>query len=52
MQIDIDQRDVDDFKSYSAPVYQVVTTFNCIAASIVTTTDPSIRDVVIDSVSL
>jgi len=39
VQIDVTQSDTEDFQSFSAPVYQTMTTLSCIAPSIVGGTD-------------
>lgn len=46
-QISINQQDVDDFQSYSAPVYQSVCQFSCLAHSAVTSVQGAVRDVVV-----
>lgn len=45
-EISISQNDRDDFQSYSAPVYQVLTQFSCLARSAVSSVDGVIREVV------
>lgn len=46
-QISLSQQDLDDFQSYSAPVYQSVGQFSCLARSAVTSTARPITDVVL-----
>ncbi len=47
-QVGITQQDVDDFQSYSAPVYQSICQFSCLARSAVTSVDSPIVDVVVN----
>lgn len=45
-EISVSQNDRDDFQSYSAPVYQVLTQFSCLARSAVSSVDGAVREVV------
>lgn len=47
-QVSMTQQDVDDFQSYSAPVYQSICQFSCLARSAVTSVDSPIVDVVVN----
>lgn len=44
-QVDMQFSDVEDFTSYSAPVYEAICTFTCKAPSLVDGTDPAISEV-------
>lgn len=46
-QISLNQQDSDDFQSYSAPVYQSIGTFSCLARSAVSTVDAPLSGIVI-----
>lgn len=46
-QVEVQQTDNEDFQSYGAPVYQVMTTFRCIAPSVVSMPDMAITDVTV-----
>ena len=45
-QVSMTQQDVDDFQSYSAPVYQSICQFSCLARSAVTSVEGPIREVI------
>lgn len=45
-EISMTQQDVDDFQSYSAPVYQSICQFSCLARSAVTSVEGPIREVI------
>lgn len=45
-QIMMNQQDVDDFQSYSAPVYQSVAQFSCLARSAVSAVEGAVREVI------
>jgi hypothetical protein len=45
-QISLSQQDTDDFQSYSAPVYQSIGQFSCLARSAVSSVDAPIREVI------
>lgn len=47
VQVDLQFSDVEDFQSYSAPVYMVNCTLSCYAPSMVDGIDPAIRDIVV-----
>lgn len=46
-QISLNQQDVDDFQSYSAPVYQSIGQFSCLARSAVSVADSPLTDIVV-----
>lgn len=45
-EVTFSQQDHDEFQAYSAPVYQVLTQFSCLARSAVSSVDGAIREVV------
>ena len=45
-QIGINQQDLDDFQTYSAPVYQSACQFSCLARSAVTSVDGPIQSII------
>lgn len=47
-QVEVQQSDSEDFQSYGAPVYQVMTTFRCVAPSVVAMPDRAITDVIVN----
>ena len=52
MQVGFSQSDIEDFESYNAPVYQSVTSFSCLAPSVVTASLGSpLGDVTVNAVS-
>lgn len=46
-QIDLQFSDVEDFQSYTAPIYMANCSLTCYAPSLVDGIDPPIRDVVV-----
>lgn len=47
VQIDLAQNDTEDFTSYNAPVYQVLSHFSCLAPEYVSDETPSITDITV-----
>lgn len=45
MQVAYSFNDMDDYETYTSPMFQAVGSFNCLAASVVETTDTPIREV-------
>lgn len=49
VQIDFSQVDVEDFQSYNAPVYQVISDFSCLAPSVINATQDLVEGVTVDA---